>query len=196
MWQDDLERLIEGFHHTAWGLSHSRRVYRMTLDLAREEGMQLDEEAALAAAYLHDLGALGEYRQPGVDHAERSVQLLEEMLIPCGFPADKLPLVKTIVLGHTFDVCPTEPAEAMCFHDADILDFMGYIGVTRILSIAGKENWTPDVRSAIALLQRFTQQIPPLLVTPTAQRIGALRLVEMQAYLDGLLAETADLHLL
>ncbi|HOU13624.1 MAG TPA: HD domain-containing protein [Anaerolineae bacterium] len=196
MWQQDLETLIDGFHHSAWGLSHSRRVYRMTLDLACQEGMQLDEEAVLAAAYLHDLGALGDYRQPGVDHAERSVQLLAEMLIPRGFPVEKLPLVKTIVLGHTFDVRPTGPAEVACFHDADILDFMGYIGVTRLLSIAGKENWTPDVRSAVALLQHFTQQMPPLLVTPTAQRIGSTRLVEMQSYLDGLLAETTNLDLL
>ena len=66
----------------------------MTLDLAREEGMRLDEEAVLAAAYLHDLGALGEYRQPGVDHADRSAQLLAEMLVPRGFPAEKVPLVK------------------------------------------------------------------------------------------------------
>ncbi len=73
---------------------------------------------------------------------------------------------------------------------------MGYIGVTRILSIAGKEGWTPDVHSAVALLQRFTQQMPPLLVTPAAQHIGAARLVEMNAYLDGLLAQTADLDLL
>lgn len=196
MWQQDLETLIDGFHHSAWGLSHSRRVYRMTLDLAREEGMALDEEAVLAAAYLHDLGALGDYRQPGVDHAERSAQLLADMLIPRGFPAEKVSLVKAIVLGHTFDVRPTEPAEAVCFHDADILDFMGYIGVTRILSIVGKEGWTPDVRSAVALLQRFTQQMPPLLVTPTAQRIGAVRLAEMRVYLDGLLGETANLDLL
>jgi hypothetical protein len=73
---------------------------------------------------------------------------------------------------------------------------MGYIGVTRILSIVGKEGWTPDVRSAVALLQRFTQQMPPLLVTPTAQRIGAVRLAEMRVYLDGLLGETANLDLL
>lgn len=196
MWQSTVQELIEGFHHPAWGLTHSRRVYALALRLAAELGTGVDEEALLAAAYLHDLGALGPHRQPGIDHAERSVQLLEEVLGPTDFPEVKLPLVQEIILGHTFHIPVTESVEVKVFHDADILDFMGYIGVTRLLAIVGLDNWTPDLPAAIALIRRFTGQLPPLLLTPPAQRIGAVRLEEMRVYLAALEAETGASTLL
>jgi hypothetical protein len=33
------------------------------------------------------------------------------------------------------------------FHDADTLDFMGAIGVTRLLSIVGLDDWTPGLET-------------------------------------------------
>lgn len=190
MWQSTVQALIEDFHHPAWGLAHSRRVYALALQLAAELGAEVDEEALLAAAYLHDLGALGPHRQPGVDHAARSVQLLEAVLGPTDFPRAKLPLVQEIILGHTFHIPATESVAVKVFHDADILDFMGYIGVTRLLAIVGLDDWAPDLPAAVALIRRFTGQLPPLLLTPPAQRIGAVRLAEMQAYLAALETET------
>ena len=90
MWEQHLRELIDGFKHPASGLAHSLRIYEMSLGLAQEKGIEVDKEALLAAAFLHDLGALGTYRQPGVDHAEQSVQVVDGILRPTDFPAESL----------------------------------------------------------------------------------------------------------
>ncbi len=199
-WQSNLHQLLESFHHPAWGLAHALRVRALALTLARAEGWALEAEALLAAAYLHDLGALGSYRRPGMAHELRSIELLPELLGSTDFPAEKLPLVEAIVRWHTFDApvaaVQTAPPEAICFHDADLLDFLGYIGVARMFAVAGQEAWVPDRRAALALLQRFAVQLPPLLVTVEAQRLGAVRLAELEAFLAGLSAETEEFVLL
>jgi len=164
--------------------------------LAQKQGAVLDEDALLAAAYLHDTGALGNYRQPGVDHAERSVQVVGDILAATDYPPEKIPLVKDIILGHTFQARPTSPLEAVLFHDADILDFMGYVGVTRLLALVGKHDWAPDPAGALGTIRRFSRQMPPLLLTPQAQGIGQSRLAEMESYLSGLAAETDNLRTL
>jgi uncharacterized protein len=196
MWKEHLREFVDSFKHPAWGLSHSVRVYEMALHLAQEQGAALDEDAVLAAAYLHDIGALGAYRQPGIDHAQRSVQVVGDILAATDYPPEKIPLVKDIILGHTFQARPTSPLEAVLFHDADILDFIGYIGVTRLLSLVGKHDWAPDPAGALGTIRRFSQQMPPLLLTPQAQSIGQSRLAEMESYLGGLATETDNLRTL
>ncbi len=196
MWKEYLQEFVDSFKHPAWGLSHSERVYDMALHLAQEQGAALDDDALLAAAYLHDIGALGDYRLPGVDHAERSVQVIGDILAATDFPPEKIPFVEDIILGHTFEARPTSPLEAVLFHDADILDFMGYIGVTRLLSLVGKHDWAPDPAGALGTIRRFSQHMPALLLTPQAQRIGQSRLAEMESYLSGITAETDNLRTL
>jgi uncharacterized protein len=196
MWKEHLREFVDSFKHPAWGLSHSMRVYEMALRLAQEQGAALDEDALLAAAYLHDIGALGDYRQPNMDHAERSVQVVGDILAATDYPPDKVLLVKDIILGHTFQARPTSPLEAVLFHDADILDFMGYIVVTRLLSLVGKHDWAPDPPSAVSQIRRFSREMPPLLLTPQAQSIGQSRLAEMESYLSGLATETDNLRTL
>jgi uncharacterized protein len=196
MWQEHLREFVDSFKHPAWGLSHSARVYEMALHLAQQQGAVLDEDALLAAAYLHDIGALGDYRQPGTDHAERSVQVIGDILAATDFPPEKIPLVEDIILGHTFQARPTSPLEAVLFHDADILDFTGYIGVTRILSLVEKHDWAPDPAGALGTIRHLSQTMPAFLLTPQAQRIGQSRLAEMESYLSGVTAETDNLRTL
>lgn len=56
--------LLENGAHPAWGMAHSERNFQMTLLLARKEGIDTDEDALFAAAYLHDIGALPRYFKP------------------------------------------------------------------------------------------------------------------------------------
>ena len=91
---------------------------------------------------------------------------------------------------------PTSQIEAIIFHDADVLDFMGAIGVTRLLSIVGLDDWTPDLKSAIELIQRFSRDLPGKLHTPQARQMGKVRQAEMETYLAALSNETRNLHVL
>ena len=190
MWKQELVTFADRFQHPAWGLSHYKRVYELALQLGKQQSVEIDEDALFAAAYLHDMGAFELYKQTGIDHAERSTQVVEPVLISIGFPAGQMTLVKEIIQGHMFYAQPTTRIEAIIFHDADTLDFMGAIGVARLLSIVGLDDWTPDLRSAINLINRFSQELPDKLITSQAREIGKTRQAEMTTYLNALSHET------
>ena len=107
-----------------------------------------------------------------------------------------IPLVKDIIRGHMFYENPTSQNESVIFHDADVLDFMGIIGVTRLLSIVGISDWAPDLRSAIERIQQFIKELPVKLHTPQARQIGKIRQKEMETYLETLSKETRNLQVL
>lgn len=196
MWKQQLLTLTEKFQHPAWGTSHFQRIYELSLQLANEQNIEVDQDALFAAAYLHDIGAFEPYKQPEIDHAERSIQLAEGILTQIGFPSEKIPLVKDIIQGHMFYENPSEKEESVIFHDADVLDFMGTIGVTRLLSIVGISDWAPDLRSAIELIQRFIKELPEKLHTSLALQIGKTRIAEMEIFLKNLSKETNNLEVL
>ena len=196
MWKQQLLAFTEKLQHPAWGTSHFQRIYELSLQLAMEQNIDVDQDALFAASYLHDIGAFEPYKQPELDHSERSIQLVEDILTRIGFPSEKIPLVKDIIQGHMFYENPSTQKESVIFHDADVLDFMGTIGVTRLLSIVGISDWAPDLRSAIELIQRFIKELPEKLHTPLAHQIGKVRKAEMETYLKNLSKETSNLSLL
>ncbi len=196
MWKQQLLAFTEKLQHPAWGTSHFQRIYELSIQLAKEQNIDVDQDALFAAAYLHDIGAFEPYRRPEIDHAVRSIQLVEEILTPMDFPAEKIPIVKDIIRGHMFYEIPPSNIESIIFHDADVLDFMGIIGVTRLLSIVGISDWAPDLRSAVELIKRFIKELPEKLHTNQARKIGEIRQKEMEIYLETLSKETQNLQVL
>jgi len=194
MWQLRLLDLAEQFKHPSWGAAHSQRVYNMALRLADAQGVNIDHDALFAASYLHDVGIFEPYKQEGVEHSERSVQVVKEILASVGFPMERLTLVKEIIKGHMFYSKPSSRTEAVIFHDADTLDLMGVIGITRLLSVVGIDSWTPDIPSAVSLIERFSRDLPQCLHTLKAQQIAKERQAEMAAYLETLSNETNGLQ--
>ena len=89
--------------HPAWGWRHSERDFLLARQIAREEGLTVDEDVLFAAAFLHDSGAIPPFAKEGVDHAVRSAELAEPLLRKAGFPMAKYPAVKAAILGHMFD---------------------------------------------------------------------------------------------
>lgn len=75
--------------HPSWGIMHSERDYQITKKLAADSKITLDLDVLFAAAFLHDLGGIGQFQAEGVDHAVRSVQLVEPLLREWGFPMEK-----------------------------------------------------------------------------------------------------------
>jgi uncharacterized protein len=195
-WQQCFEELIVHMPHPSWGIAHSRRVYTTALYLAEQQRWAVDMEALLAASYLHDLGALGPYRQPGSDHAARSAELAAGLLPEAGFPAERTGLVLAIIRGHMYSAPPSDVPEVLCFRDADTLDFLGAIGIARMVAVVGLDDWTPDLASAITLITRFAQELPGKLVTPAAQRLGQTRRAEAEGFLAALQDETQNLAML
>jgi uncharacterized protein len=173
--------------HPAWGWRHCERDFLLARQIAREEGVTIDEDVLFAAAFLHDSGAIPPFAKEGVDHAARSAELAEPLLRKAGFPMAKFPAVKAAILGHMFDKEAGDVAEARVLHDADSLDFLGATGIARRLSVTGA---TPDMDAVMARLQSVYEEIPGRLVTDTARRMAIPRLVAMKAFFDQLNRET------
>jgi uncharacterized protein len=91
---------------------------------------------------------------------------------------------------------PDNWPEDIVFHDADTLDFMGAIGVARILALVGHDDWTPDLRSGLELIRRFRNDLPDALLTRSAAFIAEARRAEMEAFLVGVSEASEGLRFL
>ncbi|UCD00836.1 MAG: HD domain-containing protein [Promethearchaeota archaeon] len=196
MWKNKILDLVKDFKHPAWGFSHFSRIYELSLELAKTLQFEINKDALFAAAYLHDIGAFNPYRQKDKDHSDVAIENCNEILGSTDFPSEKIPLVKDIIKSHMFYAKPKDNIESKIFHDADTLDFMGSIGIARILSIVGKEDWTPDLQSAIKLIERFSKELPQSIVTENAKEIGKIRKKEMEQFLKNLANQTKQYDLI
>jgi uncharacterized protein len=173
--------------HPAWGWRHSERDFLIARQIAREEGLTVDEDVLFAAAFLHDSGAILPFAKDGVDHSDRSAELAEPLLRKAGFPMAKFPAVRAAILGHMFDREAGAGDEAIVLHDADSLDFLGATGIARRLSVTGT---APDMDQVMARLETVYHDIPGRLVTASAKRMAIPRLVAMKTFFDQLKRES------
>ena len=178
------------FHHPAWGWQHSERNYRVALELARGDGLRVDTDVLFAAAFLHDMSAFMPCEDAKLEHGECAARQSGAILSAAGFPMEKLPAVQAAERGHMYYSNPGTQPEAIVLHDADSLDFLGDIGAARMISLTG-ENAESFAR-AVKSLRTFVHDIPPKLITKTAQKIGAERAAELERFLDALDSETFD----
>ncbi len=175
------------FLHPAWGWQHSERDYRLAVDIAKGEGMTVDTDVLFAAAMLHDMAAYPPWEDNKREHGDVAAETSEAVLRNAGFPMTKFPAVQAAERGHMYYSKATLP-EAVALHDADSVDFLGVMGATRIIALTGEKK--PDVQGAIKTLRSFIKDIPPRLVTKTAQKMGAARATELSRFLDALTAES------
>lgn len=174
----------ENLRHSAWGLEHYERNYHLARELAELESLTVDEEVLFAAAFLHDMGTFEPYVVAGAEHSQTAVDNVESVLQSAGFPMEKMSAVNAAILGHMYYAQVPNDATAQVLHDADTLDFLGTIGVTRILSLTSRHAWASDLGTAIETLENFSQQLPPSLHTDAAKTMARARVEEMRAYLS------------
>ena len=182
----------EKLRHSAWGLEHYERNYLLASELAKRESLTIDEEVLFAAAFLHDMGTFAPYAIAGAEHSQTAVDNLTSVLLDAGFPSEKIPAVNAAVLSHMYYAQVPDDATAIVLHDADTLDFLGIIGVTRILSLTSRHPWASDLQTALTTLENFSTQLPSSLRTDAAKEIGRMRVAEMSAFLSTLRQETLD----
>lgn len=178
------------FHHPAWGWQHSERNYQIAMQLAQGDALRVDTDVLFAAAFLHDMSAFMPCSDTKLEHGECAARQSGAILRAAGFPMEKLPAVQAAERGHMYYSDPGAQPEAIVLHDADSLDFLGVIGAARMISLTG-ENAESFAR-AVKALRSFLHDIPPRLITKTAQRIGTQRAAELERFLDALQVETFD----
>ena len=186
-WKVSLEAFAKkNVVHPSWGYSHSERNYHNTKLIARLEHLELDDDVLLAAAFLHDVGGLPGFEKEGVDHGIRSAEVGIPLLRTWGFPEEKLALVEEIIIGHIYyGPQPLHPV-ARAFRDADILDFLGTVGVSRILAATNELGNYPTISNAVKTLESMMSKLPKELFYQTSKNESGKRLQETKTFLKGL----------
>jgi uncharacterized protein len=125
-------------------LDHLERTRRRALAMAKkihkEKNVEIDYDVLQLAALLHDIDETYEHDSTMV---ERSARKAEEILREIGFPEDKAERVITIISEHSSEKpTPSTSIESDIVYDADKLDGLGAIGITRVFALSGQKGWT------------------------------------------------------
>jgi HD superfamily phosphodiesterase len=189
-WRNKVTAFVAAnLQHTAWGVSHAERDYRLSLEIARRDGIPVDDDVLFAAAMLHDIAAFAPWAKAGVDHGVRAAEVIPDSLAAWGFPAAKIARVQDAVSHHMYSHTLGEGGESRVLRDADTLDFLGWEGITRVLSLATRHRWATDVATAVATLRKNVDDLPPTLSTSAGKAMAEPRVAAMRTYLAGLDAE-------
>ena len=168
-----------------WALAHAKRL----LELIKQIGADFpyDFPVMELATYMHDWGAFPRYIQKGVEHAVRSRQVVETEILPCLdlAPTQKAILLEAIELHDYRDMRPTKSNEALLLREADMLDFLGMIGMARDFA-RGPRNLEACYRRILdrryGIQGRFT--------IPRAREIAQVRFERMERSLQWLNEES------
>jgi hypothetical protein len=185
----------EHFKNPAWGYSHSQRDYQMARELAAADHIALDDDVLYAAAYLHDMAAFEPWEKSGVDHADQAAAIVDTVLKNTGFPMKKIEAVRGAIRTHMFDRNPAG-AEALYLHDADALDWLGAIGVARVIGLVDAHGGNPTGPEVIPMLESNLAKVPPRVLSPAGKKRVPERVEQLRTFLQQLRQETDNLRLL
>jgi HD superfamily phosphodiesterase len=168
----------------AWAVAHAKRL----LELIKQIGAEIPHDSHILelTAYLHDWGAFPKYIQRDVEHAVRSGQVVECEILPYLDLTDgqKTILLETIELHDYRDVRPTQSNEALLLREADMLEFLGMIGMAREFARGPK-----NVEACYKRILSRRYGIQGRFTLPRAQEIARVRLERMEQSLGWLLEE-------
>jgi hypothetical protein len=181
----------EHFRQPAWGYSHSSRDYALARELAAADGVTLDDDVLFAAAYLHDMAAFPPWADAKKDHADVAADLVHTVLEGTGFPMAKIEAVRGAIRTHMYFRDPVGP-EAVYLHDADALDWLGAIGVARILALVDPNGGAPNAPAMAKNLEDNLAKVPDRVVSPAGRAMVPGRKAEFETFLKQLRRESRD----
>ena len=184
--------------HPVWGYKHCLRVHALAEAIAASERISYDPEILRISALLHDIGLYKAYAfRDAPDHARRSAIVAEGILKDSDFPPQATRAVVDAIVGHPPGAPSTGTAvEAALLKDAVALDYLGAVGISRMLAMVGIEDDVPDIPAALWQAENLRQTIPDLLVFDASRLLARERVAEMDAFLADLRNATSNLKLL
>jgi len=189
------EFALRHFKNPAWGYSHSQRDYALARDLAASDHVTLDDDVLFAAAYLHDMAAFPPWANDKLDHSDIAADVVGTILKGTGFPMAKLDAVRSAIRTHMYYRDPLGP-EAVYLHDADALDWLGAIGVARIMALVDPNGGDPTGPKAVTMLEENLAKVPSRVVSPAGRARMPARKAELDQFLKDLRRESDDLKTL
>ena len=186
---------VKHFKNPAWGYSHNMRDYALARELAAADHVALDDDVLYAAAYLHDLAAFKPWENEKLDHSDVAADLVDSILKGTGFPMSKIDAVRGAIRTHMYYRDPAGP-EALYLHDADALDWLGAIGVARIIALVDPNGGKPDGPEQIKMLEDNLKNVPARVLSPAGKAMVPARKSELEVYLKELRTESDNLRTL
>jgi HD superfamily phosphodiesterase len=168
-----------------WAVAHAKRLIELVKQISGE--LPYDLHVMELATYMHDWGAFPVYFQKDVEHAVRSQQVVESDILPrLPLTADqKKILLETIELHDYRDMRLTKSNEALLLREADMLEFLGTMGMAREFA-RGPKNVETCYKRILSrrdgIRERFT--------LPRAQEIARVRLERMEISFGWLVEES------
>ncbi len=182
----------DNLQHSAWGVSHYERNYLLAKKIAKLENIKIDKDVLFAAAFLHDIGVFKPYVVEGAEHSKTASDNIVNILRPSGFPMEKIKEVNASIMSHMFYAQVSENNIARIFHDADTLDFLGNIGIARIISVTTRHRWATDLPTAITTIEKFNRELPEKLIFNSSKKIANKRIKETTLFIQSLKAESKE----
>jgi HD domain len=185
----------KNFKNPAWGYSHCLRDYALARELAAADHAAVDDDVLFAAAYLHDLAAFKPWENDKLDHSDVAADIVDTILKGTGFPMAKIEAVRGAIRTHMYYRDPVGP-EALYLHDADALDWLGAIGVARIIALVDPNGGSPDGPKAVKMLEDNLKNVPARVLSPAGKAMMPPRKAELEAFLGNLRRESDGLRTL
>jgi HD superfamily phosphodiesterase len=168
-----------------WAVAHAKRLIELVKQISVD--IPYDAHVMELATYMHDWGAFPKYIQKDVEHAVRSRQVVEsDILSRLPLTADqKETLLETIELHDYRDMRPTKSNEALLLREADMLEFLGMMGMARDFARGPK-----NVEACYKRILSRRNDIQGRFTIPRAKEIAKVRLERMEISLGWLVEES------
>jgi uncharacterized protein len=187
-----LENYIATHAQPTHKFGHQPRLYALTQQIG--EGQTYDDDIVFAAAWLHDVGVFIGHRpeDPELlktwDHVAYITEKAPAILTEAGFPVEKIPAVLEVIGTHQPKDTPLT-LEATIVRDADILEQLGAIGITRTLAKLGKDTRFCTFTEALHILETHLTTLPAKLLLDTSKALAVPRIAVMQSFITTLESE-------
>jgi hypothetical protein len=97
-----------------------------------------------------------------------------------------------VLMMGTYDRDPVG-TEALYLHHADALDWLGAIGVARIIALVDPNGGAPDGPEAERMLEDYLANVPARVLSPAGRARVPQRKAELETFLENLRRESRNL---
>jgi uncharacterized protein len=187
-----LETYISANANPQHKFGHQPRLYALTQQIG--QGLAYDDDVVFAAVWLHDLGVFIGHRPESEaalktwDHVAYITEKAPTILTDSGFPKEKIPAVLEVIRTHQPHDTPLT-LEATIARDADILEQLGAIGITRTLAKLGSDTRFHTFTDALHALKKQLETLPSQLLLEPSKSLAIPRLKLMQTFIAALESE-------
>jgi uncharacterized protein len=153
------------------GFDHTERVTHLCESIGRNE--RADMNILIPAALFHDIARPIE-QEKGIPHEEEGARMAENFLESIHYDEKLIPRIAEAIRTHRYTSGKKpESLEAKILSDADKLDALGAIGISRTFMQAGEQKG--DISEAISHMEEKLLKLKDLMYTGCARNIAKQR---------------------